>query len=495
MRSISILVIGVLLEAVYAQSAVAQNTAQTMSRPSVSDDAIDYQQSVQRGSQAVIWGIVAMQALRESAARDLGATFNDIIYMSKPPAPRQAILTATNETPYVVVLLNTADGPVVLDVPPASKTTLFFGTVVDAWQLPLTDVGPSGADEGKGGKYLFVPPGYTGDIPAGYIAFRPNTIHLYVALRPVPIGGGTPEQAVAYSQSLKAYPLAQAASPSPDRYIDASLKVWNTLPSYDLSYFKLLSAAINDEPVQARDLAMMGLLSSLGINKGQPFNLDPTTTKALTKAASDGYDQMQRYYTMPGGSFAPIWPGNQWQVFNVPRAQIAAGFPFETPDRLMIDERAGGYFGLAFYPKKLGKASFLGLKLQVLHARTDEEIDAVFASLPELRVGALVIGTDPLFTSRAEKLGALSLRSKIPAIYQYRTFTAAGGVMSYGGNITDSYYHAGLYAGRILKGEKPADLPVQLSTKVELFLNLKSAEALGIKPPLSLLGRADEVIE
>ena len=140
-------------------------------------------------------------------------------------------------------------------------------------------------------------------------------------------------------------------------------------------------------------------------------------------------------------------------------------------------------------------ASSLGLELQVLHARTDEEIDAVFASLPELKVGALVIGTDPLFTSRAEKLGALSLRSKIPAIYQYRTFTAAGGVMSYGGNITDSYYHAGLYAGRILKGEKPADLPVQLSTKVELFLNLKSAEALGIKPPLSLLGRADEVIE
>ena len=140
-------------------------------------------------------------------------------------------------------------------------------------------------------------------------------------------------------------------------------------------------------------------------------------------------------------------------------------------------------------------ASSLGLKLQVLHARTDEEIDAVFASLRELKVGALVIGTDPLFTSRAEKLGALSLRFKMPAIYQYRTFTAAGGVLSYGGNITDSYYHAGLYAGRILKGEKPADLPVQLSTKVELFLNLKSAEALGIKPPLSLLGRADEVIE
>ncbi len=140
-------------------------------------------------------------------------------------------------------------------------------------------------------------------------------------------------------------------------------------------------------------------------------------------------------------------------------------------------------------------ANTLGLKLQVVQAHTDAEINSVFESLSELKVGALVIGTDPFFTSRAEKLAVLSLRMKVPSIYQYRTFTEAGGTMSYGGSISDSYYHAGLYAGRILKGEKPADLPVQLTTKLELFLNLKSAEALGIKLPLSLLGRADEVIE
>jgi putative ABC transport system substrate-binding protein len=140
-------------------------------------------------------------------------------------------------------------------------------------------------------------------------------------------------------------------------------------------------------------------------------------------------------------------------------------------------------------------ANSLRLKLQVVQAHTDAEINTVFESLSELKVGALVIGTDPFFTSRAEKLAVLSLRMKVPSIYQYRTFTEAGGIMSYGGSISDSYYHAGLYAGRILKGEKPADLPVQLTTKLELFLNLKSAEALGIKPPLSLLGRADEVIE
>jgi putative ABC transport system substrate-binding protein len=137
----------------------------------------------------------------------------------------------------------------------------------------------------------------------------------------------------------------------------------------------------------------------------------------------------------------------------------------------------------------------LGLELRIVRAQTDAEIDAAFAALPATKAGALVIGTDPFFTSRAEKLGATSLRLAIPAIYQYRAFTEAGGVMSYGGSITDSYYQAGLYAGRILKGERPGDLPVQLSTKVELFFNLKSAKALGLDPPMSLLGRADEVIE
>jgi putative ABC transport system substrate-binding protein len=140
-------------------------------------------------------------------------------------------------------------------------------------------------------------------------------------------------------------------------------------------------------------------------------------------------------------------------------------------------------------------AGALGTELRVLYAHSDEELDAVFGSLPALGVGALVIGTDPFFTSRAERLGATSLRVAVPAIYQYREFTAAGGVMSYGGSIVDSYHHAGLYVGRILKGDKPGDLPVQLTTKVELFFNLRSAKALGLSVPLPLLGRADEVIE
>jgi putative tryptophan/tyrosine transport system substrate-binding protein len=140
-------------------------------------------------------------------------------------------------------------------------------------------------------------------------------------------------------------------------------------------------------------------------------------------------------------------------------------------------------------------ARLLGLQLHLLHASSDADIDAVFATLTELRAAGLVIGTDALFTSRDEKLAALGLRYRMPTIYQWREFVAAGGLMSYGGSFADSYRLAGVYTGRILKGEKPADLPVQQATKLELFINLKTAKALGITVPPTLLALADEVIE
>jgi putative ABC transport system substrate-binding protein len=140
-------------------------------------------------------------------------------------------------------------------------------------------------------------------------------------------------------------------------------------------------------------------------------------------------------------------------------------------------------------------ARTLGLQLHVLYASTERDFDTVFATLVQLQAGGLVIGTDPFFTNRSEQLAALTLRHAVPAIYQNRVFIGAGGLMSYGGNIMDAYHLTGVYTGRVLKGEKPADLPVQQSTKVELIINMKTAKALGLTFPLTLLGRADEVIE
>jgi putative tryptophan/tyrosine transport system substrate-binding protein len=139
-------------------------------------------------------------------------------------------------------------------------------------------------------------------------------------------------------------------------------------------------------------------------------------------------------------------------------------------------------------------ARALGLKLYVLRASNDSEIDGALESLSREK-RPLVIGGDAFFNNRSAQLGALTVRRSLPAIYQYREFAAGGGLLSYGGSLADMYRLSGIYTARILRGEKPSDLPVQQSTRVELIVNLKTAKALGLEVPPTLLARADEVIE
>ena len=143
----------------------------------------------------------------------------------------------------------------------------------------------------------------------------------------------------------------------------------------------------------------------------------------------------------------------------------------------------------------LSAARNLGLELHVLNASSESDLDGVFAEVTKMRVGGLVIGGSPFFTSRTKQLGALALRHAVPTVYSYREFAMAGGLLSYGADIADAYHLVGNYTGRILKGDKPGDLPVQQATKVELYINLKTAKALGVNVPNTLIGRADEVIE
>jgi putative ABC transport system substrate-binding protein len=140
-------------------------------------------------------------------------------------------------------------------------------------------------------------------------------------------------------------------------------------------------------------------------------------------------------------------------------------------------------------------AGALGLQLHVLQASAERDFDTAFAALRQLRAGALVIGTDALFTDRCEQIATLALRDAVPTIYENREFTAAGGLISYGGGFLDAYRQLGVYTGRILGGAKPADLPVQQATRIELIINLKTAKALNLIIPETLLATADEVIQ
>jgi hypothetical protein len=287
------------------------------------------------------------------------------LLFSKPAAPPQELLTANNQVPYMGTFLNLRQGPVVVEIPPAGTKALLFGSFVDNWQAPIVDVGPEGEDEGRGGKYLFLPPGYLDPIPNGYLVVRMQGYAVAGGFRPVPTNGGTVEEAHAYAQQMKVYPLKDAAAPPPTRFVDGSAKPWHSLPVYDASWFRELAAMVNEEPVRERDKVMMGMLASIGIERGKKFEPDAKLQQALAAALVDARRIMEQYFETPGRAFTAWWPGSAWSGPSPGTMRVANAFTFETMDALWLDARAGGiYFWATFLPKKLGGGSFylMGLR-------------------------------------------------------------------------------------------------------------------------------------
>ncbi|HEU5181969.1 MAG TPA: DUF1254 domain-containing protein [Candidatus Polarisedimenticolia bacterium] len=308
-----------------------------------------------RAVEAAIWGMpaVSMAAFRKSLP-GIGAEANQVIYFSKPLEPRHELLTANNNTPYVFSVLDTRSGPVVLEVPPAGDKVVLFGSAIDSWEVPLVDVGPTGDDAGQGGKYLFLPPGYDQEVPEGYLVVPSTTYFVHVALRPIIAQGGKLEDAVVTSKTLKVYPLVQAANPE-TRYVDAYPKPWKTLPVYDVTFFRDLAQVVKDEPAQEKDAAMLGLLASIGIEKGKPFDPTGETARGFDQAAREAYAAMQDYFITMGKGQLQVWPDRQWGGLNLTQKE---GFTFVQNGILRVDERAGGFAFLGTWlPKKLGAAS------------------------------------------------------------------------------------------------------------------------------------------
>ena len=323
------------------------------------DDSIVHQIKVQRACEAAIWGMpaVGIYDIELSIQRDLGGEFGDVVYFSQPMTSRHGFLTANDVTPYVTSAQSTKNGPIVIEVPPAGDKASYFGTVVDSWDVPLADVGPSGQDQGRGGRYLFLPPGYQGDVPEGYFVYRPRTYGVHFAFRPVAKNGGTHEDQTSYAQTLKVYRLSEADRPPATTFIDAYPQKWNTLPTYDLTYFTDLNSVVQKEPILEQDKAMMALLASIGIEKGKPFDPSEQDKRALLEGLERAYTWMQDYFV--NRSTTAWWSDREWQVWQFAEGQPEAGFPYVDSDRVLIDERAGGaYFWITYLPKSLGGGTF-----------------------------------------------------------------------------------------------------------------------------------------
>jgi hypothetical protein len=315
----------------------------------------EYQITYQRGIEAINWAIpaVSMMSLRD-ANFSLGGGFNTVYWLSEPPTALQEALTPNNQTPYVSMHLNTREGPVILEIPPASERTAIFGSATDVWQVPLADIGPAGTDAGKGGRYLFLPPGYEGEIPEGTFPVKMELYEVYIALRCIPLGDASFREAAEYSKNINAYPLSEAADPPKGTYIDMGGKHLPTLPVYDLSFYGRISELLDTEPLLERDKAMGGMLASIGIEKGVPFNPEGKVKEALEKAAIDAYDFLEYKFETPGYSMELYWPDRQWMVVREPSRD---GFVFDEGDYLLLDERGSLYHWVTFVPRRLGKAT------------------------------------------------------------------------------------------------------------------------------------------
>ncbi|MEY8099606.1 DUF1214 domain-containing protein [Falsihalocynthiibacter sp. S25ZX9] len=314
---------------------------------------------VRRTCELAIWGLpaVAIYDLELAIKRDAGAEPGTIAFMTAPMDSRHGMLTANDVTPYVFAAMPMNGEPHVIEVPAIGDKAQLFGSVLNAWQRPLVDVGPSGDDAGKGGRYLIVPPGYEGELPTeGYFVVQSDTAAAHFAFRPVAINGGQMADQSTYSKGVKVYPLSDPSAIWP--YIDVYENPVNTLPVYDYTFFTDLNTAMQRELPLERDYAMTGRLASIGIVPGEPFNPSEETKEAMLEGLQCAYDYMQHWFVTEGGSLKRLWDDRQHGTFNIPLEQAKIGLPFIDQTGLMIDKRAYAYFYVTYLPKKLGGGTY-----------------------------------------------------------------------------------------------------------------------------------------
>jgi hypothetical protein len=318
---------------------------------SFSAEDLNHRTIERRAVESVIWGMPAVNFDRMlQAAIQNGGAANQVIYWSRPVNSKNQTLTPNPDTIYFNPFYDTTNGPMVLEIPPAEGDSSITGSIDDAWQNALEDVGPAGVDKGKGGKYLITPPGYDEKVPAGYIVLPSDTFQGFVILRSNFKSGSDADiaAAVAYGKRIKFYPLNGKGDDTV--FVDVYDKV------YDARFFESLHRFVQVEPWLTRDKVMIDTLKTIGIEKGKPFTPDEKTRSILDDAAREARAYIDAQYEANFNS--PFVEGTHWAVPSSKEVLDGMSTAFADPNKYPIDGRAAIYAAAYFSARHLGAGQF-----------------------------------------------------------------------------------------------------------------------------------------
>ena len=312
-----------------------------------------------RAIDAAVWAMPLMNfKFYRDALAESGVGPGDVGYFSKLQDWRFQTATPNNTTPYIMTYWNFADGPVVVEMPPSVEGIGIFGTIMDAWQRPLEDVGAKGRDRGQGAKYLLVPPNYNGKLLPNALVYEQATYHGWVVLRPIMAGGATPEnlaKATTLTKQLKVYPLTKSKSPPKMNFVDLYGKALEMTPKLDGNIYHEIHAMIQDEVVLDRDLSMMGLLARIGIKKGDPFKPDGKLQAIFDQSGPEALRYMINQYHRVLNPF--IYEGKKWSAL-VPNGSRETDWSYEFPSYYDYHARGSVFYAIITSVKNYGSATY-----------------------------------------------------------------------------------------------------------------------------------------
>ena len=308
----------------------------------------------QRAFEAVLWSVPMVNKLGlRRGTLAIGGGENVVLAMSAGATPLFEALTPNNVSPYVLAMTDLRKGPVVLDIPAANDKAAMFGQIADHWYQTFVDIGPIGVDKGKGAKLLLTPPGYTDKVPSGYIEVKSPSFRPDMAIRSIPTPAGSPADAEALGKQMKIYYLSELPNPKPTKFIDPLKIQWPTLARFDERWFEDLHEVISIEPSIPRDMVMMGMLKTIGLEAGKPYKPDEKTKAILRKAVVDAYHYMQETFTaeLPGEAW---WDDRKWR--NIFFHDSNNSFKWETTNPYLVDydmRAVRPWFTAIYFPAKV----------------------------------------------------------------------------------------------------------------------------------------------